>query len=271
MDTFVDSSWYYFRYLDPRNDTAPFDQPTAGSWMPVDLYIGGIEHATLHLIYTRFWTKMMRDLGCSGSTSRSPGCSPRGWSSRTARRCRSPRATSSIRTSWSSATGRTPRGCSVCSRLRRSGISSGARPGVEGCARFLRPHLARVRARPPRRLPASGTPLPRARRGGRRLAPQDPRHDPPRQRGSRQPGCDCNTAVSAMMELINTIAPLTASDNPSAAVGAALREAFETLAKILSPFARIFARSCGRISVARGLSFTPAGRRPTRRCLSRTA
>src|SRR6185436_9896441 len=65
MDTFVDSSWYYFRYLDPRNDRMPFDPAVARPWIPVDLYIGGIEHATLHLIYTRFWAKMMRDLGCT--------------------------------------------------------------------------------------------------------------------------------------------------------------------------------------------------------------
>jgi leucyl-tRNA synthetase len=63
MDTFVDSSWYYFRYCDPHNETAPFDPSTVDYWMPVDQYIGGIEHAVLHLIYTRLWTKIMRDLG----------------------------------------------------------------------------------------------------------------------------------------------------------------------------------------------------------------
>ena len=63
MDTFVDSCWYYFRYLDPKNSDQPFDWKKARSWFPVDLYIGGVEHATMHLIYTRFWTMMMRDLG----------------------------------------------------------------------------------------------------------------------------------------------------------------------------------------------------------------
>ncbi len=63
MDTFVDSNWYYFRYCDPRNDEQPFDPEKVAYWMPVDQYIGGIEHAVMHLIYTRYWTKVMRDLG----------------------------------------------------------------------------------------------------------------------------------------------------------------------------------------------------------------
>jgi leucyl-tRNA synthetase len=63
MDTFVDSSWYYFRYCDPRNAKGPFDPEVIAYWAPVEQYIGGIEHAVLHLIYTRLWTKIMRDLG----------------------------------------------------------------------------------------------------------------------------------------------------------------------------------------------------------------
>ena len=63
MDTFVDSSWYFYRYTDAHNDKAPFDSKTAGYWFPIDQYIGGVEHAILHLIYSRFWTKVMRDMG----------------------------------------------------------------------------------------------------------------------------------------------------------------------------------------------------------------
>ncbi len=63
MDTFIDSSWYYFRYCDPHNDAAPFDKQKIAYWTPVDQYVGGIDHAVMHLLYTRFWTKMMRDIG----------------------------------------------------------------------------------------------------------------------------------------------------------------------------------------------------------------
>jgi leucyl-tRNA synthetase len=63
MDTFVDSSWYFYRYTDSHNDRAPFETEIVAYWFPIDQYIGGVEHAILHLIYSRFWTKVMRDLG----------------------------------------------------------------------------------------------------------------------------------------------------------------------------------------------------------------
>ncbi|MCS6873199.1 MAG: leucine--tRNA ligase [Pyrinomonadaceae bacterium] len=63
MDTFVDSCWYYFRYCDPQNLNMPFDPKIVSYWTPVDQYIGGDDHAVMHLIYTRFWTKVMRDIG----------------------------------------------------------------------------------------------------------------------------------------------------------------------------------------------------------------
>ncbi|HYL62222.1 MAG TPA: leucine--tRNA ligase, partial [Candidatus Methylomirabilis sp.] len=63
MDTFVDSSWYFYRYCDPHNDKAPFDSAKVAYWFPIDQYIGGITHAILHLLYSRFWCKVMRDIG----------------------------------------------------------------------------------------------------------------------------------------------------------------------------------------------------------------
>ena len=63
MDTFVDSSWYFYRYTDPTLSDKALDSDTVGYWFTIDQYIGGVEHAILHLIYSRFWTKVMRDMG----------------------------------------------------------------------------------------------------------------------------------------------------------------------------------------------------------------
>ncbi len=72
LDTFTDSSWYFLRFTDPRNENAPFDPVQAAKWMPVDQYIGGVEHAILHLLYARFYEKAVIDLGLGEGLPREP-------------------------------------------------------------------------------------------------------------------------------------------------------------------------------------------------------
>jgi leucyl-tRNA synthetase len=79
MDTFVDSSWYFLRYCDPHNDRAPFDRAAIDEWLPVDQYIGGVEHAVMHLLYARYFIKVLNDLGLVGFREPFPRLFNHGW------------------------------------------------------------------------------------------------------------------------------------------------------------------------------------------------
>ena len=79
MDTFVDSSWYFLRYCDPRNDEAPFNRGVIDYWLPVNQYVGGVEHAVMHLLYARYFIKVLNDLGLVGFREPFPRLFNHGW------------------------------------------------------------------------------------------------------------------------------------------------------------------------------------------------
>ena len=238
MDTFVDSSWYYFRYLDPHNAEVPFDSAKQAGWMPVDLYIGGIEHATLHLIYTRFWTKVMRDLGLVEYGEPVTRLFTQGMVIKDGFKMSKSRGNTVDPDEMVQRYGAdtTRLFCLFASPPERDLDWSEA--GVEGCARFLQ-RIWRVFDRVAEQLPPVGSAIPEV--AGAALALRRKTHRTI-QRVSEDIGArlHLNTAVSAVMELLNTISPLADGSERSAAECAVLREAFETLAKLLSPFAPHF-------------------------------
>lgn len=238
MDTFVDSSWYYFRYLDPHNAEAPFDSAQQAGWMPVDLYIGGIEHASMHLIYTRFWTKVMRDLGLVEFGEPIKRLFTQGMVTKDGFKMSKSKGNvvdpDEMIERYGADTTRLF--CLFASPPERDLEWNEA--GVEGCARFLH-RIWRLFDRVAEQLPPPGSAMPEV--DGAALALRRKTH-----RTIQRVGTDIgvrlhlNTGVSAVMELINTIAPLVDGGERSAGERAALREAFETTAKILSPFAPHF-------------------------------
>jgi len=238
MDTFVDSSWYYFRYLDPHNTQAPFDPTKQAGWMPVDLYIGGIEHATMHLIYTRFWTKMMRDLGLVELGEPVKRLFTQGMVIKDGFKMSKSKGNvvdpDDMIERYGADTTRLF--CLFASPPERDLDWNEA--GVEGCARFLQ-RIWRIFERVAAQLPQPGSAMPEV--DGAALALRRKTH-----RTIQRVGTDIgvrlhlNTAVSAVMELINSIAPLADASERGNGEHAALREAFEALAKILSPFAPHF-------------------------------
>ncbi|HXY39843.1 MAG TPA: class I tRNA ligase family protein, partial [Vicinamibacteria bacterium] len=235
MDTFVDSSWYFYRYLSPKKDDGPIDQAAVRYWFPIDLYVGGIEHAILHLVYSRFWTKMMRDLGLVSIDEPVTRLFPQGMVHKDGE-------------VMSKSKGNTIAPDEVVQRYGadtlRLYILFAAPPemamewsetGIEGPHRFLQQSWrlvdrhAEELAREPRR-PMSAE-LPESARELRRKVHQTI-FKVTRDVDER---IQLNTAVAALMELKNEILRLEAA----VAAGAcrpALREALETLVLLLSPF-----------------------------------
>jgi leucyl-tRNA synthetase len=237
MDTFVDSSWYYFRYCDPHNDAAPFDWAKAAPWFPVDLYIGGIEHATLHLIYTRFWTKVMRDLGLVAVDEPVASLFTQGMVIKDGAKMSKSKGNVVDPDRMIERFGAdTTRLFSLFAAPPERDLEW-SDAGIEGCHRFLGRlwrtfRKARGSMPPPSSAPPPGTDLP-AVAALRRKTHQTIR----RVTDDLGPRMHLNTPVAAVMELLNELTPLVQAEDGDAATAWAVREGFEAIAKVLAPFA----------------------------------
>ncbi|MCG6920840.1 MAG: leucine--tRNA ligase [Acidobacteria bacterium] len=235
MDTFVDSSWYFYRYLSPHKDDGPADTDAVKYWFPIDLYVGGIEHAILHLVYSRFWTKMMRDLGLVDLNEPVVRLFPQGMVHRHGE-------------VMSKSKGNTIAPDDVVARYGadtlRLYILFAAPPelpmewsesGIEGPHRFLLRvwrlvdrHAAAFSTEPLAEVPAE---LPPAARDLRRKVHQTIA----RVTRDIEERIQLNTAVAALMELVNEIYRLEeqVAEGPGRP---GLREALETVIRLLNPF-----------------------------------
>jgi len=240
MDTFVDSSWYYFRYLDPHNASAPFDGQAVRPWLPVNLYIGGIEHATLHLIYTRFWTKLMRDLGLVEVDEPVERLFTQGMVIKDGAKMSKSKGNVVDPDRMVERYGAdTTRLFSLFAAPPERDLEW-SEAGVEGCYRFLA-RVWRTFAQLRERLAAAGSPSPAGPDEESEALRRKTHQTIARVSDDLGPRMHFNTAVSAIMELINTLVPCADRERLSPAMAWAGREAFEALARLLSPFAPHFA------------------------------
>jgi len=237
MDTFVDSCWYYFRYCDPRNDAAPFRWEKAAPWFPVALYIGGIEHATLHLIYTRFWTKVMRDLGLVALDEPVANLFTQGMVIKDGAKMSKSKGNVVDPDAMIDRYGAdTTRLFSLFAAPPERDLEW-SDAGIEGCYRFLgRLWRAFEKARP--LLPPAGAAAPAdADEGDARVLRRKTHQTVQRITDDLGPRMHLNTPVAAIMELLNLATPLVQNERPTAGEAWALREAFEVIARVLTPFA----------------------------------
>jgi leucyl-tRNA synthetase len=220
MDTFVDSSWYFLRYCDPYNDQAPFDRAIADFWMPVDQYIGGIDHATGHLLYSRFFVKVMNELGLVGVREPFARLFHQGWVRLGGSKMSKSRGNVTAPDQLAEMYGADAIRLFILFMGPADQDMEWTEEGVEGIARFLR-RLWRivneVAEQPAGDEPGDG-PLARKTHAtiakvtddiGRRFV--------------------FNTPIAAVMELVNELAPAT--NDPAA------RMAAETVVSLIQPYA----------------------------------
>ncbi len=252
MDTFVDSSWYFYRYCDPHNATKPFDSEKIAYWFPIDQYVGGKEHANMHLIYCRFWTKFMRDIGLVTHDEPAKRLLNQGMV------CMFSEEKGEIR-KMSKSVGNvvepddmfdrfgadatrlyvlfaSPPEKDMIWEVKKSASGEQEYPGIEGAYRYIA-RVWRLVARWHESILAAGEPgadLTEAQRAIRRKTHQTIR----RATDAFEDRFRLNTVVAALMELTNTLYDFTeATATPSANDRNVVAEAISALTRMLTPFA----------------------------------
>jgi len=232
MDTFVDSSWYFYRYCDAKNDRAPFDSSKIAYWFPIDQYIGGVEHAILHLIYSRFFTKFMRDLGLVKNDEPATRLFTQGMviaeGSKMSKSKGNVVGGDEVATHYGTDTAR----MFVLFAVPPEKEMDWTESGVEGLYKFLARVYRFATRNVERARDGAGAPGDADRRVRRRL------HKTVRKiTEDFETRWHFNTSIAALMELLND---LTAHEAQLS--GAALEEVLEKLALLLAPFAPYLAQ-----------------------------
>jgi len=233
MDTFVDSSWYFVRYLDPRNEDAAWDRAAADHWLPVDQYIGGVEHAILHLMYARFFTKALADLGHLSVQEPFANLFTQGMITRDGAKMSKSRGNTVSPAEYVQRHGADTARAYVCFMGPPERGGDWSDEGVEGVHRFLS-RLWRlseeVASQEPAPLDAAAT----AGQGRELLAKAHWAID--KVTRDFQRGFQFNTAIAAVMELVNEAYRLK-DGLYAAGDAAAVRFATATAASLIFPFA----------------------------------
>jgi leucyl-tRNA synthetase len=219
MDTFVDSSWYFLRYCDPHNDAAPWDRGIVDFWCPIDNYTGGVDHATVHLIYARFFMKALNDIGLVGFREPFARFFGNGWVKSGGRKM-SKRAGNVIGPDeLVERYGADPVRLYILFLGPADQDMEWTEEGAEGMARFVR-RLWRVVGEAAERAPEGVVDSPLVRKAHETIA---------RVSDDLNRRYSFNTATAAVMELVNKLAPDTAA--PGA------RFAAETAVSLIQPYA----------------------------------
>jgi len=234
MDTFVDSSWYFLRYLDSRNDDQPWAREVADYWMPVDQYIGGVEHAILHLMYARFFTKALHDMDLLEAREPFANLFTQGMVTRDGAKMSKSRGNTVSPAEYVERYGADALRTYIC--FMGPPIKGGdwSDEGVEGIFRFLA-RLWRLGQEVAERTAPDGTTD--GSEGDARTLLAKAHWAIDKATRDIEPRFQFNTAISAVMELVNEIYRLRESLYEDATGAATVRFATATAASLLFPFA----------------------------------